>query len=64
LGFFVLKKFIIAFSEIFETKIFNVLLYIRLGASILAFEVAKLHDSWHFLILNYEKIPPHGRGGP
>jgi hypothetical protein len=34
LGFFVLRKFIIAFSEIFETKRFNFLLYIRLGASL------------------------------
>jgi hypothetical protein len=26
------------------------------------FEVEKLHDSWHFLVLNSEKFPPHGRG--
>jgi hypothetical protein len=47
LGFFVLTKFIIAFSENFETKRFNFLLYIRMG-DILAFEVAKLHDYSHF----------------
>jgi hypothetical protein len=34
LGFFVLIKFIIAFSEIFETKRFNFLFYIRFGASL------------------------------
>ena len=34
LGFFVLRKFIIAFSENFETKRFNFLLYIGLGASL------------------------------
>jgi hypothetical protein len=34
LGFFVLTEFIIAFSEIFEKKGFNFLLYIRLGASL------------------------------
>jgi hypothetical protein len=61
LGFFVLRKFIIAFSEIVETKRFNFLIWI---GDVFAFEVAKLRDSWNFFfILNYEKFPPSWSGG-